>query len=164
MFGEWVAAGAAILSLIGVIINVVCTLKGNRKTAREILNLQNEHTRTLEESRQKHQSSLAAVEMRLQIHQQAFTRLLKLLKLRDPEALHSHAKECDVWWTENCLYLSEEASKAFRALCSSFPRQVSYDNDGDMLLPGSTWALLTDAMASIHRVPGLPLSSAQDPA
>ena len=30
MFGEWVAAGAAILSLIGVIINVVCTLKGNR--------------------------------------------------------------------------------------------------------------------------------------
>ena len=163
MVGVWVAAGAAILSLIGVIINVVCTVKGNRKTANEILNLQNEHAKTLEESRQKHQSNLAAVEVRLQVHQQAFTRLLGLLKQRDPEVLRSHARECEIWWTENCLYLSEEASKAYRALCSSFPHQVSYDNNGDILLPASTWALLTDAFTSIHKVPGLPPSIAEDP-
>jgi len=62
MVGVWVAAGAAILGLVGVIINVVCTVKGGRKTAREIAELQSNNAKFLEQSRQKHQLSLAAID------------------------------------------------------------------------------------------------------
>ena len=163
MIGVWVAAGAAILGLVGVIVNVICTVKGNRKTAREIVNLQNQHADALERSRQKHELNLAALEKRLEAHQQAFTLLWKFFAPNSPEALSSHARECEIWWVENCLYLNEEASRAFRAVCSGFVRSVSYNSEGEMLLSGSTWSLFVDAFENIQKVPGLPSLNSEEP-
>ena len=52
MNGVWMATGAAVLSFIGVMVNVFFTVRGNRSTAREIANLQNRHAEQLEETKQ----------------------------------------------------------------------------------------------------------------
>ena len=60
------------------------------------------------------QLKLAALDKRLQKHQEAYSLWRKLLfNLRNEEKIAQSIEECQRWWDENCLYLSDEARSAF---------------------------------------------------
>jgi hypothetical protein len=61
-----------------------------------------------------HQLRMAALEKRVQAHQEAFALWAKLCNsLRKPEFDEVY-KECQDWWYGNCIYLEDEVRKAFR--------------------------------------------------
>ena len=60
------------------------------------------------------QLKLAALDKRLQKHQEAYSLWRKLLfNLRNEEKIGQSIDECQKWWDENCLYLGDEARSAF---------------------------------------------------
>jgi len=60
------------------------------------------------------QLKLAALEKRLQKHQEAYSLWRKLFfNLRNETEIGPTIDECQRFWEENCLYLSEEARSAF---------------------------------------------------
>ena len=112
-----VAAGAAMLSFLGVIANVFVTVRGNRSTAHEIANLQNKHAEHLEQARQRHQLQVAALDRRLAVHQEAYTLWWGLTTVahdQDDAKRASYVRKCEDWWAKNCLYLTPDARIAFR--------------------------------------------------
>jgi len=57
---------------------------------------------------------LAALDKRLEKHQEAFTLWRNLLFcLRDEVKIGTAIDESEEWWKKNCLYLSDEARSAF---------------------------------------------------
>jgi|APFre7841882724_1041349.scaffolds.fasta_scaffold37804_2 hypothetical protein len=58
---------------------------------------------------------LAAVEKRLQAHQEAFALWRKLIAhTHQSDKIADIVMECQAWWDNNCLYLDARARKAFR--------------------------------------------------
>lgn len=69
----------------------------------------------LEHAQYKNQLRLAALDRRLEVHQQAFVLWQKLMDvLYDREKIDEVIRECQDWWVRNNLYLEEEAGRAFR--------------------------------------------------
>jgi hypothetical protein len=68
----------------------------------------------LEEYRKKEQLRFAALDRRLEVHQQAFTLWWKLLSSLHSQDVHDAIQECQEFWVRNNLYLSEDASHAFQ--------------------------------------------------
>lgn len=76
--------------------------------------LDHKYNLLLENQKSKTQLSLAAIDKRLEVHQEAFILWRKLFKVvHNVEKMHQIALECMDFWEKNCLYLSEEASNAF---------------------------------------------------
>jgi len=89
---------------------------------RKIEEVRHEFADRIEARRMMHDLSTAALEKRLAVHQEAFTRCITLFgaaTARDEsegnKAIHGHMQ----WWRENCLYLSPAASKAFEDACTA---------------------------------------------
>jgi hypothetical protein len=69
------------------------------------------HKATLQLS---NQLKLAALDKRLEKHQEAFTLWRSLLfSIRDEDKIGIAIDESQRWWEKNCLYLSDEARSAF---------------------------------------------------
>ena len=100
---------------------------------RQIEQVKSEYTERLEEIKQqnrlllehtqyKNQLRLAALDRRLEVHQQAFALWQKLMDvLYDRERIGEVVRECQDWWVRNNLYLEEEAGQAFRIAYHSAP-------------------------------------------
>lgn len=56
---------------------------------------------------------MAALDKRLQAHQEAFQRWRKLVAYAHGEEVGPLVMECQSWWEENCLYLEPAARIAF---------------------------------------------------
>jgi hypothetical protein len=82
--------------------------------ANELKQLEHGHELLLEELRGKHQLRMAAVDKRLEVHQQAYTLWRKLLANLYSNDINSIVFECQEWWRSNCLYLAPAARGAFR--------------------------------------------------
>jgi hypothetical protein len=84
--------------------------------ARQRQALEHAHQQLLKQSDQTHQLSLAAIDLRLKAHQEAFAKCQDFFALahrRPPEGTEKMNTLLQ-WWRENCLYLSPEAATAFR--------------------------------------------------
>jgi hypothetical protein len=79
----------------------------------EVESVKNQYVMLVEELKAKHQLRLAAVERRLQAHQEAFTLWRNLLSTIHTEDVRSEASKCSEWWNKNCLYLEPTAREAF---------------------------------------------------
>ena len=66
-----------------------------------------------------HQLRMAAIDKRLQAHQEAFALWRKLMAGVHTDKVHDAVMECQSWWEKNCLYLGEEARNAFSMAYSS---------------------------------------------
>jgi hypothetical protein len=75
--------------------------------------LQHQNAMLLEELRGRHQLRVAAVEKRLEAHQQAFSLWRKLLLNVHSGDIGKTVVECQEWWNNNCLYLTADAREAF---------------------------------------------------
>lgn len=67
----------------------------------------------IEELKAKHQLRLAAIDRRLQAHQEAYALWHKLLAKVHTNDIGAVVKECQAWWQSNCLYLEPSAREAF---------------------------------------------------
>ena len=66
-----------------------------------------------EDRAQRNRLRLAALDKRLEAHQQAFVLWRKLLFAVHTEQIGQAVGECQNWWDEKCLYLSAAAREAF---------------------------------------------------
>ena len=57
---------------------------------------------------------LAAVEKRLEIHQEAFSRWIKIFWSLNDAKVVLLVLEAQEWWTQNCIYLDPRSRDAFR--------------------------------------------------
>ena len=157
MDGVWVAAGAAVLSSIGMIFNVIITVTGNRSTSREIANLQSRHAESLEQAKQRHQLSLAALDRRLQVHQEAYALWRKFsTAAHDKNDMDCLATECEDWWLKNCLYLSTEAREAFFVAWQAASHHKEFVDIGDLALIDKNNKKIADAVIPILKGVALP--------
>ena len=68
----------------------------------------------LEQLRQRNRLRMAALDRRLEVHQDAYTRCHSILVLSlygTRQEAFSYAKECADWWTENRVYLGPNTAK-----------------------------------------------------
>lgn len=67
----------------------------------------------IEELKAKHQLRLAAIERRLQAHQEAFALWRELLANTHTENIGATVIKCQTWWENNCLFLEPSVREAF---------------------------------------------------
>lgn len=82
---------------------------------KEIEKVKSDYNQILEAVKAQHQLRLAAVEKRLQAHQEAFCLWRKINGALGKDSLHEVINECDEWWGNNSLYLEPEPREAFLA-------------------------------------------------
>lgn len=67
----------------------------------------------IEQLKATHELRFAAVDRRLQAHQEAFSRWRKLIANIHNQDIGPVAVECQAWWNDNALYLEPEVRNAF---------------------------------------------------
>lgn len=102
-----IAAGAVIGAAV---ISALCGLAGIWWGTR----LTTKSQERLAELDRRHRLTVAALEKRLEVHQQAYSLWRKIIhKLFKKEELHDVLIECQEFWDSNCLYLGEKAREEF---------------------------------------------------
>jgi hypothetical protein len=79
---------------------------------REVERVRHDYNALLEEMKARHQLRLAAIDKRLQVHQEAFTNWRKLFT-SNADDMEMVAQECRDWWNLNCLYLEPQVRQAY---------------------------------------------------
>ena len=124
--GAVAAAGVAYLSLKFYLSSYLSEKGKNLATREDIEEITNkiEGVRTqyatlIEELKARHQLRLAAVDRRLQTHQEAFTHWRRLMAATHTDEVGEVVTQCQAWWEQNCIYLEptvrEGFVKAYRA-------------------------------------------------
>ncbi|MFM0471307.1 hypothetical protein [Paraburkholderia strydomiana] len=80
---------------------------------RLVEDIKNEHIREIEMLKSTHQLRVAAIDRRLQAHQEAFALWRDLMQSLETENAVKTVVKCDRWWSDNCLYLEAAAREAF---------------------------------------------------
>lgn len=72
-----------------------------------------------------HTLRFAALERRLEAHQEAFMHIVSLAAVfySEKEDMQKAMRECRIWWSRNCLYLEEEAKTAFDSAFNATQQQ-----------------------------------------
>ena len=118
---EAIIAGLIVFLLIKYFLPGYLSEKGkNLATKEDIAKITNEIERVksqyavlLEELKAKHQLRLAAIDRRLEAHQEAFTLWRELMNHVHTKDVGKAVLKCQAWWEKNCLYLEPEVREAF---------------------------------------------------
>lgn len=118
---EAVVAGGIVFLLIKFFLPGYLSEKGKNLATkediagitREIEGVRSAYDQLLETFKAQHQLRLAAVEKRLQVHQEAFCLWRRINGAIGTDFLPEIIKECDEWWGNSSLYLEPEPRKAF---------------------------------------------------
>jgi hypothetical protein len=71
---------------------------------------------------------LAALDKRLEVHQEAYTLCLNMKANLAKDGLVDMVQEGQEWWKKNCLYLSADARAAFQLACRrAMEHKEAYD-------------------------------------
>ncbi len=98
----------------------------------------------IEGKKASHQLRLAAIDRRLQAHQEAFTHWREVLACMHTQQLGVTITKCQKWWEEHCLYLEPEVREAFVSAYSAASVHQTYtQNRADAALVQSNWATFT---------------------
>ena len=116
---------SAVIKFLRTIRAVLWSFLGIRKGAgfqediaaitEKIESIKIQYGKALEEHKQQNQLKFAALDRRLEVAQEAFSTWWGLFTGLYSDQLEQRIQECQAFWVENCLYLSEEASFAYRA-------------------------------------------------
>lgn len=82
--------------------------------AKSLEDISQQNRLLLEQAKRKHQLSIAALDRRLEAHQNAYALWWKMRSVLHNDKAGSVVIECQDWWVKNCLYLDAEARQAFR--------------------------------------------------
>jgi hypothetical protein len=119
--------GAAIAAGVGAYFGAYLSKKGENLATKEdvadITRLEEEvrhDFRTLSERiRAIGSMRIAAIDRRLEAHQQAYSLWLKLLRSVHNERNTEQIAQCERWWEANNLYLDPSVRKAFKQACAA---------------------------------------------
>ena len=125
---------------------------------REIEQVRLQFSMNLENMTQRNRLQLAAIDKRLETHQQAYALWRKFQPAaNDKQKLHCLRAEFEEWWSKHCLYLSVKArqalSVAYEATCS---HQEFRDRKVDQALLQKNWEKIGDAVEAILEAVALP--------
>lgn len=110
----------------------------------EIESVKTQYAVLIEESKAKHQLRMAALDRRLQAHQEAFTLWRRLLGGTHSEEVGKVVLECQAWWEKNCLYLEPKVRDAFVAAYSAAHSHHAYvQARTDSRIITENWELIT---------------------
>ncbi len=126
--------------------------------AERLENIAQQNRLILEHTKRKHQLSLAALDRRLETHQQAFALWWKLLRaVHDDKRIGDVVMECQDWWVKNCLYLDAEARQAFKmAYHAASDHRGFLRPEFDAAGARENWKRITDAAEAIVKGVELP--------
>lgn len=91
----------------------LATREDIEQITRLVENVKAPYNELLEELRARHQLRLAAIDRRLQAHQEAFALWRELLGATHTPDVGTTVIKCQSWWEQNCLYLEPEVRQAF---------------------------------------------------
>lgn len=92
----------------------------------EIESIKTQYAVLIEETKAKHQLRVAALDRRLQAHQEAFTLWREILSGVHTEEIGKVVLKCQEWWEKNCLYLEPKVRDAFVAAYSAAHSHHAY--------------------------------------
>lgn len=112
----------------------------------------------LDSMNRRHQLRLAALDKRLEVHQEAYTLWWKLVRtVYDKDRIREVANECQEFWVQNCLYLDEDARHAFRvAYHAAFNHRELRDAREDPEVLEESWERIQAAGDVIRKAVELP--------
>jgi phosphate uptake regulator len=123
----------------------------------------------LEQGTRKHQLRLAALDRRLEAHQQAYALWRDLMRVANiREEIGDVVMKCQDWFFRNCLYLDAEAREAFwKAFMAAGSRPVYLSarvprSDEDMKTLERNWSLIENAGEAIVKGVDLPSIAGSD--
>lgn len=103
-------------------------ISATKAHAKEIQKVLHQNQQLIEKYKAHNTMKLAAIDKRLQVHQEAYTLWKKLLSAVHTESIGNVVIECQSWWDENCLFLSAEPRKAFHTAFQCASNHASYLN------------------------------------
>jgi hypothetical protein len=110
----------------------------------EIEGVKIQYAALIEEAKAKHQLRMAALDRRLQAHQEAFTLWRDLLAVIYKPEVGDVVLKCQKWWEANCLYLEPRVRDAFVVAYSSASSHGAYiSNRMDATTLKKNWANIT---------------------
>jgi hypothetical protein len=83
------------------------------KNAKQLADLTHQNDEVLEGVRAMNQLRMAALERRLQAHQEAFALWREVLGATHTDEIGNAVLKCQDWWENNCLYLDPKVRDAF---------------------------------------------------
>lgn len=105
----------------------------------------------------EHQLRTAALERRLQAHQEAYALWRRLIFSTSQEDLYALIRKSALWWDDNCLYLDPEARRAFyRAINAAGERERAVHIDDDPRIARLAWQDMEKAGDIIAKGVALP--------
>ncbi len=122
---------------IGLITNEIEKVKIDY--ARNLQEIIHQNNLLVEQIRGNNQLRTAALEKRLQAHQEAFTLWRKLLHSVHEDGIVKIVIECQDWWDKNCLYLTPEARTAFNAAYHNACNYPGYSKAGNPEILDRCW-------------------------
>jgi hypothetical protein len=162
---EAVAAGGVVFLLLKHFLPGYLSEKGKNlatqedvaKITHEIEQVRSQYSLLLEETKAKHQLRLAAVDRRLQAHQEAYSLWRRLMHAAHSPEVDDSVIKCQAWWESNCLYLEPSAREAFSAAYSSAAMHKSLlQNRDDSKSVRENWLQIVNAGSVILKAAQLP--------
>lgn len=113
----------------------LATREDIEEITRKVEGVRTQYLSLVEELKARHQLRLAAVDRRLQAHQDAFALWRKLMAATHTDDVGKVVFECQSWWEQNCVYLEP-------AVREGFVTAYRAANDHNSLVKGRTEATL----------------------
>jgi hypothetical protein len=151
-FGALVALGVGYL-LVKHFFSSYLLEKGKNVATREDIEVitkkveavRAQYASLVEELKARHQLRLAAVDRRLQTHQEAFALWRKLIGAVHNEQIGGVVLECQSWWEQNCIYLEPPVREAFvAAYGAAHSHHALLNGHSESSLIRSNWKTITD--------------------
>jgi hypothetical protein len=129
--------------------------------AKQLAELSHQNSLLIEQLKSRQQLRLAAIDKRLQAHQEAFSYWRKILAAVHGEDIGKVVIECQTWWEQNSLYLEPQVRDAFnRAYHSAAGHRslvdVRHRDDSAVAAVRENWNLIMAAGNIIMEAVELP--------
>lgn len=106
----------------------------------EIEGVKMQYTLLIESSKAKHQLRMAALDRRLEAHQEAFTLWREVYGAVHTDEIRNIVPKCQSWWEQNCVYLEPRVRDAFVDAYSSALSHGGYvRNRADIEIVSDNW-------------------------
>lgn len=146
----------ATLEDIGEITNKIEKVKSEYTERLE--NLSHQNKLIIEQGSRRHQLRLAALDKRLEAHQEAYYLWRELIHTaHDRSKIFEVVLKCQEWWEKNCLFLDATVREAFnKAYVAANTHKDFVDSHSNPDLVRDNWAIIKNAGEVIVKAVELP--------
>ena len=123
----------------------LATREDIEEITRKVEGVRTQYLSLVEELKARHQLRMAAVDRRLQAHQEAFTIWRGVMASTHTEEVGKVVIECQSWWEKNCVYLEPTVREAFvTAYGAAHSHNSLVKGRAEVALIQSNWKSITD--------------------